>query len=246
MIKIQHSFDSFLKGMSKFQKDIAYIQATATNNLAFDIQKAVKSEISGKLKINNQKLPTLRVQKATKEKLFARVFHDGWQEEALAHHFKGGDRERKGMEKAMIHFKFMSKDEILTPSPGVKIKSWVYTQMMSQLQLNYKAGYAANETKRSRKRKAKRRTSAARFFMVSSFSRSHLHPGIYARMPGHRGLICMLRIVKNPSYKKRMDLDLTASKVIKRRAKVHYEKALQRAAHNRLNKVGKFAAGMMK
>ncbi len=204
----------------------------ATNELAFHAQKSVKQEIKNKLHISKGAIASLHVKKAKKDNLFAVLHQDTWKADVLEHNIKGGDRSRKGMEKAMIYYRYMSKDEILTPSPGVKIKSYVYTQMMSQLKLNYKAGYSANETKRSRKRKGKRGTNA-RFFMVSSFSRSHLSPGIYARIPGHNKPICMLRISKKPNYKQRIDLEGVTQKVIERNANRYYQKALESAMKSR-------------
>jgi len=236
-VSITSNAHAVVKGFEKLSKDMKYIQARATNDLAFHAQRAIKSEIESKLQIKNKRLATMAVQKANKKQtnIFAIVqVNDTWKENVLEHHFKGGDRARKGMEKAMIHYRFMSEDEILTPGPGVKIASYVYTQMMSQLKLNYKAGYSANETKRSRKRKSKRKTTA-RFFLISSFNRGHhLSPGIYARMKGYRKPICMLRISKKPHYNKRIDsLDNIVSKVIERNAKRYYQNALESAARSR-------------
>jgi hypothetical protein len=230
MIKVTSNIDKFLKGLAAFQKDIPYIEKTYLNNLAFDIQQAVKSEIEGKLRIETKSLSTLRIIKATKEKPFAKLFHDGWQEYALGHHFKGGDRARKGLEYAMRLKGHIEEDEILTPPSKVRIKGYVYTQIMSQLKLHWKQGYDANETKRSRKRSK----TTARFFLITGKSLSRLSPGVYARMPGHRAPICILRIAKKPQYKKRMDLQETADKVMDRRGGFHYQEAMKRALENRL------------
>ena len=236
-VSIASNAHAVVKGFEKLSKDMKYVQAKATNDLAFHAQESIKKQIEANLKITKKSISTMKVDKAkkTQSNIFAVVqVNDTWKENVLEHHFKGGDRARKGMEQAMIYYRFMSKDEILTPGPGVKIASYVYTQMMSQLKLNYKAGYSANETKRSRKRKSKRKTTA-RFFLISSFNRGHhLAPGIYARMKGYHKPICMLRISKKPHYNKRIDsLDSIVSKVIERNAKRYYQNALEAAAKSR-------------
>ena len=212
------------------KKDIPYVTMTATNNLAFDAKQTVEREIRSRLNVKRQSLTSqLRVKKATKSNPYALLFIDEgkWQYKTLAHHFKGGDRERKGMEKAMIYLGLMHRNEILTPSPGVTIKPSVYVQMMSQVKLFYKSGFDANETKRSRYRNA--RKTRARYFVVTGKSKSPLAPGVYARMPGHDRPICMLRISEKPTYRKRFDLGESVRKVYAARGAKHIDAAVKRA-----------------
>jgi len=232
-ISIDHNLDEAIKELGYLRdRDLPYIQRTTVNNLAFDALESMKREIGGKLNITKGSIPnSFRIKKATRDSNYAELFVDEfrWQHKVLAHHFSGGDRERRGMEKALIRSGYMYKGEILTPSPGVKIRGSAYIQMMSQLKLNIKAGYSANETKGSRSKANSRRTKA-RFFIVTGKSKTTMAPGIYARMPGHDKPICMLRISEKPNYKKRFDLESTVSKVIARRYSKHFNEAIERAS----------------
>ncbi len=211
-------------------RDIPYIAMLSLNNLAFDTKKSIDQEIGGKLNIRKKKLTTsVRVKKATKSSLTATVYIDewSWQHKTLKHHFFGGDRDRKGVEKALIQLGYMSRNEILTPSPGVSIRPSNYVKMISQLKLTYKSGYASNETKKSRFKK--RRKEKERYFLISSYTRSHLHPGIYVRMPDYKKPICLLRIVKAPNYKKRLtNFEDTVNKVHDRRKDIHLGDAMKK------------------
>jgi hypothetical protein len=122
----------------------------------------------------------------------------------------------------------MTKDEILTTPPGVSIKPSTYVKIIAQLKVVYKSGYSANETKRSRFRNASRRRE--RYFVIPSWSRSHLHPGIYARMPDHKKPISILRIAKRPNYKKRL-------KSFEDQVEHLQKKNMQNHIDNALNKV---------
>ena len=172
----------------------------------------------------------LRIKKATKANPIAEMYVDEWSwgYYALKSHYFGGDRHRKGMEKAMIALGYMHRNEILTPSPGVRINPSTYVQMMSQLKLNYKAGYSANETVASRKKKRTTKT-VLRFFIITGKSKSPLAPGIYARMPDHDSPVCMLRISEKPTYKKRLDMEKTVSKVFKENGQRYLTEALDYA-----------------
>ncbi|MDM5272093.1 hypothetical protein PGH07_07865 [Sulfurovum sp. zt1-1] len=211
-------------------RDIPYIAITAANNLAFDTKESIDQEITYRLNISKKKLLSpVRITKATKSNLFVKIFIDewSWQHKVLKHHFFGGDRDRKGLEKAMMEFGHMSRNEILTPSPGVTIKPSTYVKIISQLKLVYKSGYSANETKRSRFRNRSRQNE--RYFVIPTYKRSHLHPGIYARMPDHDKPICILRISKQPKYKKRLtSFEDTVNKVQSRRSDIHLGEAIDR------------------
>ena len=209
-------------------RDIPYIAMIATNNIAFDTKQTIDKEIGGKLNIRKKRLTTsVRVKKASKSNPYAKVFIDenSWQHDTLKHHFFGGDRDRKGLEKSLMRFGFMSSDEILTPPPGVTIRPSTYVKMISQLKLVYKSGYAANETKKSRFRNKTKRKE--RYFVIGTYERSHLHPGIYVRMPDHDKPINIMRIAKKPNYKDRLkDFDETVEEIFDKKSEMHLGKAM--------------------
>ena len=232
-ITIESNIKQIIGGLRRFaNKDLPYITMVATNNIAFDALNALRKDVGSKLNIRQKSIPTAwRVKKATKLNPYAVLYVDAWswQYKVLRHHYTGGDRARKGMEKAMIKLGYMHRNEILTPPPGVRIQPHTYIEMMSQLKLNYKAGYFSNETKRSRSRREKIRGRSVRYFVVTGRSDSPMAPGVYARMPGVDRPVCMLRIAERPEYKKRLDDKEIVKKVIARRAKKHFDEALDRA-----------------
>ncbi len=208
-------------------RDIPYIAVTYLNNLSFDTKKEIDKEIESKLHIKKKRLTTsVRVKKAYKRNPVSKIFIDesSWQHKTLKHHFFGGDRDRKGLEKALIYNGFMSSDEILTPPPGVNIRPSTYVKMIAQLRVTYKSGYSGNETKRSKKRKRK---TKERYFVIGTYERSHLHAGVYARMPDHDRPISILRIVKRPKYKKRLDnFEETVHKLQDTKSSKHLQDAM--------------------
>ena len=228
-MKIESNIKDVMKGFTEFEKkQIPYIQMLTANNIAFDMLGTAKLRIRLGLNIKKSSVPnSFRVRKATKQKPYAEVFVDehSWQYKVLKHHFHGGDRERKGLEKALIHFGYMYRWEILTPSPGVKINPSTYVQIMSQLKLDYKAGYNSNETTKSRLRKTASKKSRARYFVITGKAKSPLAPGIYARMPMHDSPICILRISEKPHYKKKFDLSKTLNEIYEKRGFNHFSKA---------------------
>jgi len=232
-MRIESNIKEIIKGFSDIEKkQIPYIMMLTANNIAFEFRDTMSKEIGGKLNIHKKTIPnSLRIKKATKSKPYAEVFVDewSWQHKVLQHHFTGGDRERKGLEKALIYWGMMYRNEILTPPPGVRIRPSVYVQILSQLKLDYKAGYNSNETTRSRLRKTASKKSKARYFIITGKSISPLAPGIYARMPGHNAPISILRIAEKPTYKKKFDLKKTLEIVYGRRGEKHFASAFERA-----------------
>lgn len=228
-ISMESNIKEFMSKLDDVQKkQIPYATMLATNNIAFDYFDKQKKEVAGGLNWKKKAPSILRIRKATKQRLYAEIFINEekkvWGYYAVAQHFKGGDRHRKGLEKKMIEKGYMYKHEILTPSPGTTIKAGTYNQIISQLKLTNRAGYDANETAVSRKRKLKSKTSL-RFFIITGKTKSPLAPGIYARMPGVPTPVCILRIAEKPTYKKRFDMEKTLKKVYDRRGDEHFKKS---------------------
>lgn len=226
-MSIETNIKEAIKGLNDFEKkQIPFATSKALNDFVFEVLSTIKKEIGDELNITKRAIPSsIRVKKATKNKLYAEIYVDewSWQYKVLHHHFKGGDRERKGLEKALIYKGYMYKWEILTPPPGVKLNASIYNKIISQLKLVYKAGYSANETKKSRSRKPK---EELRFFIITGKSKSPLAPGIYARpLVGTDKPICILRIAEKPEYKKKFDLQ----KTVKSEYNKKFESILDRA-----------------
>ena len=221
-----------LKELGAFERDIPFILKETANDIAFEAIRKIKAEVQGKLNITKKQIPNAwRVRKATKARSYAKLYVDdwSWQKRVLEHHYYGGDRARKGIEKAMIHLGLIDKDEILTPPPGVKVRPSTYAQIMSQLKLFSKAGFVANETKRSRARKKRQGKDKVRYFFVRKGNRQGLHPGVYARMEGINHPVCILRVASKPHYRKRLDAVTIINKVIERRMRTTLAQNVEKA-----------------
>ncbi|HAC70137.1 MAG TPA: hypothetical protein DCF41_00280 [Arcobacter skirrowii] len=211
------------------KKQVPFATMITLNKLAFSVMEEHKKEIKSKLNWKVKTPNAIRYKKATKKNLVSEVYIDEWSWGwyALKQHYTGEDRHRKGLEKAMQYFGYMSKDEILTPPPGVKINAGRYTQIKSQLKLDYKSGYTANETINSRKRNPK--SEELRYFIITRNSKWNHHPGIYARMSGYDKPICLLRISKKPKYKKRFDFEQSVHKIYSSKGRYFFSEALANA-----------------
>ncbi len=211
------------KMLGGFSKQLPYVTMLTLNDLAFATMYAIKAEVKVKLNLRSNTIPNaFRVKKATKSRLVSEVFIDDskWQADILKPHFNKSDsdfpardRGKKGLEKAMISAGHMSSNEILTPSPGVKIQYRTYKKMLSLLRSNGNAG--------------------SLFFLATKKSKRtrHLHPGIYARVDGgvRSKPIMILRISAKPDYSKRFDLEETAVKVYNRSARELFRKNADKA-----------------
>lgn len=236
-IGIKSNIDELIKELGDFdKKQLPFIQKETVNSISFDVQSKISKQVqlglNWKKKVNIKGI--VRVKKATKSNPNGEVYLDeggtgktNWGYYALMQHFTGTDRHRKGLEKAMIAKGYMTSNDILTPPPGVIIKPSVYVQIMSQLKLNFKEGFSANETKASKKKN--KNSSTVRYFVATSKINHHLAMGIYARMSGVKSPICILRISEKPKYEKRFDFKQTAEKVINTRSGYHFNKAFEYA-----------------
>ena len=234
-IKIDTNVKDIMREIQAFERDIPFILKEAANDVAFAALKEIKREVEQKLHIEKRPIPNAwRVRKATKTRRYAEIYVDdgSWQYKVLAHHYFGGDRARKGLEKALIYWGYMDRSDILTPSPGVKVKPGVVQKIMAQLKLHYKAGYFANETKKSRARKKER----VRYFLVPKGRGHHLHPGIYARMDGLDAPVCIFRIAKKPNYPKRLDAGAKVKSVAEKMYRKALADAVERAWRYRMAK----------
>jgi len=237
---VKSNIRDVIRRIERVEKETRYITKNTLNDLAFGAREAMNEEISKKLNIKVKRIAhAWLVKKATNSRPAAEVYIDewDWRKYPLKHHYFGGDRHRKGMEKALIHWGFMDKSEILTPSPGVTIKPHVYVEMMSQLKLFYKSGFTMNETEQSRKRRRGVRKKGIRFFISSKYYGSrrtrHLKPGVYARVPGVPKPVVMLRIARRPDYSRRMDFRKTAEGYVHQHAQEIFSKAIERAIVSR-------------
>ena len=230
-IVVKSNAKAIIKELGAFERDVPFIMKEAANDIAFDALKKIKQEVNAKLHITTNRIPNAwRVKKATKQRPYAELWVDewSWQYKVLRHHYYGGDRLRKGLEKRLIRYGYMNPSDILTTPPGRHPSRYMINEIVAQLKIANEAGYFANETERSRKRR-ERIGKTTRFFIIPRWKRSHLAPGIYARKDGYDKPICIFRIASKPHYKKRLDAERIIKKVIERRFEAYVAKAVERA-----------------
>ena len=200
-------------------RDIPYVLATTLNNLAFDAKEEAEKSLKEDLNIHKKALTrAFRVHKATKRNLEAELYvaQDKWQYRVLQHHFHGGDRIHKGLEKYLRYKGYMGKDEILTPSPGTSLKRSVYKRITEQVKTGRRTTSKSG------------RVSKEKYFVISSSANSHLSAGVYARMSSVPYPISILRIASKPNYSKRFDLEEIVVDVYSKRANKHLGDAIDR------------------
>ena len=196
--------DNLQKSLGKLSSQMDYALTLTVNDLAFDIHKQMKLEINDSLDVKIKRLSSaFRIKKASKKNIEAKVYvpkHD-WRYNVLVHHTAGGVRTLKGLEKLLRGAGFLYGNEIMTPSPGVRIKPGTYTKMISDLRIQNKEGFSSHRAKKSRGR-----LKNSKYFIAQRGVRrtQHLHEGIYVRQKGvDLGRpIAILRKAKAPNYEK--------------------------------------------
>lgn len=248
-MRITSNIEEVIKGFSDLEKkQIPYMQMLTVNNIAFDAMQSARTDV--KNRFNGKSLAgAIRVKKATNKKNpYALVYVDdyvAWKENALTTLGLGGSRSTKSMEKAMQKAGLLRSTEIIIEDG--KVQPWVYVQLMSILQLNWKAGYSANQTKASKKRKDaaidKASKAESKFFVVTSSrfaisrnlgkvkkKKTGLAPGIYARMgnsANNQQVFRLFKIARKANYKQQWDLKEIIFKVYERRGSEHFSKAYE-------------------
>lgn len=243
---IESNIGDIIKGLTEFEKkQLPYIMMLTANDIAFDVLESSRKDVRNIFK-GKDLSRAIRVKKATKSKLYAEVYVDDyvrWKENALTTLGLSGDRSRKSMERAMVKAGLMRGTEILVADG--KIAPWVNVKIMSVLQLNWKAGYSANQSKASKKRKdaalKKANQSESQFFVVTSShiaisrnlgkvisKRSGLAPGIYTRQSDNvnkQGVFRLFKIARKSNYEQQWNLEEILQKVYNRRGYKHFSKA---------------------
>ena len=246
---IVSNIQGFLKDMDKLDRYyIPELQRRTVNDIAFDIkaeaEKAIRRDFHHGNKLAYQ---TIMVKKANKDMAYNKVFEAevyisdwmAWKHNALTTLGLGGDRKRKAFERRMIRSGYLKKHEIVTPENG-KVHGSVYTQILSQFHIFHEAGYMANETLNSFRKKQKRRNYRVKRYMIVTTDKyaytaeagaikkrkTGLAPGIYVKkiVSGKATHLRILKIGQQPHYKKMFHLDSISTMVYEKRADYHMKK----------------------
>ena len=213
----------FIKDFDNFSKYTKYIVKNTINDIGFDIMRGYRKEIATKLEIKRKAIiKSIYLRKATIQNLTAEITNDylsgssqggkRWVARLLYPHVYGGARDLKGFEYAAYQLGFINDHEKLIPTGNVKIN---YNLLLSQLRMEYKAGYSFN---------ARRKKSRATYFFVSSYAKK-LSPGIYVRKG--RKLVKVMHVVSEPMYMKVLNFRHITDRIMNEKTEFYYRKNLK-------------------
>ncbi|HRZ63087.1 MAG TPA: hypothetical protein P5163_21095 [Rubrivivax sp.] len=190
-------------------------------------------------------LRSVRIRKATKERLRAEVFlvDRRGDPQDQPHHYLypqvfGGARGRKGFESLLAQYGVLPQGYVTVPGSGAKLDRFgnqargELVQILSALSAGPSAGagkgYTYNRTTASKKRRGSRLRDI--FYSSPSLQQrarngGRLPWGVWERTADGR-VQCLLFFVKQASYRKRLPLFAIAERVIERDLSREYDKAL--------------------
>jgi hypothetical protein len=230
------------------EKDAPFLTAYALTKTAQDIKDAERASMSDVFdRPTNFTLNALAVKTASKTDLNAIVyFKDGFGSvpawKYLAPEVDGGERAHKSFERRFIRAGIMKPDEYAVPGAGIKldangnISGSTLELILSQVGAAEQwAGYQANATKRSLKRKR----SIGRYFVLRPEGDPQraraVAPGVYWRA-GFKEIVPVILFVRAPQYKKRFPFHETARRVFDAQLLIRAREGFQKYV---LDKAGK-------
>lgn len=249
MITIKADFKAAFGLIDQLDKQKRFAMAVAltrtANTARGEVTKAIASSFD---RPTPWALRSVRVRKATKERLRAEVYlvdrHGDPQDQP--HHYLypqvfGGARGRKGFESLLVQARVLPEGYVTVPGKGAKLDRYgnqargELVQILSALSAGPSAGagrgYSFNRTAASRKRRGSQLRDI--FFSAPSLQQKaanggRLPWGVWERTRDGR-VQCLLFFVKAANYRKRLALFDIAQRVIDRDLAREYDKALAMA-----------------
>jgi len=232
-------------------EDAPIVTAYALTKTAQDIKAAEVAKMSEVFdRPTKFTLNALYVKPAAKRDLTAEVFFKegfgsvpAWR--YLGPQVEGGARRHKAFELRLIRAGIMRSDEFAVPGTGVQLDQYgnvrgsLIERILSQLQAAENAGgagYKANQTAASRKRKR----NVVRYFALrpggAGSANRTVAPGIYYRAPGARAMAPVLMFVRAPAYQKRFPFYETAQAEFQRQLVPRAREGFERFVLSKLKK----------
>lgn len=250
MIRVSVDSAATRRMLDAGQKHVRYAAMLAINNCAFHAMRAGRKEIESKIdKPTRWTVTSWYVRrKATKQKLEAVV---GWSDylankkgEAadyyLSQHWNGGGRKHKAFEKRLIDSGVMPSGLFAVPGKAAEdlkmidrfgnMKAGVLVAILSGLGTFNEAGYNANASVRSGKRRAASKTASRHVYWAGKPGKNTPN-GIWIIDDKHgaRGRLRPVMVfVRSPVYAKRLDLK-SISNSAPRNFDVEFAKAYRQA-----------------
>lgn len=230
-LSFKHDLDRLRKELQEDQKQIRFAMSVALNRTAKDVQAAMKPEMQRVFdRPTRYTLNSTRLLNATKHRLTAMVWiKDEPGNDAsryLLPQMEGGARKHKPFEKHLIRQGIMPSNLFAVPGQGARLDRYgnitggEIERILSAVGAAEQfAGYQANRTAASAKRKGKR----LRHFFVAGGKGGHAL-GIWERTG--QGIRPVIVFVKQPRYRARLMFSDTAWRVASERWQTRLNEAL--------------------
>lgn len=240
-IQISDKLADFARQITDIQQNnLPFVTAYALTKTAQDIKTAEIDRMRGAFdRPTRFTLNALQTVPATKRDLRASVrFKDGFgsipASRYLGPEVDGGPRVHKSHERRLIAAGIMRPGEFAVPGKLAPLDSYgnmrgsTIERMLSDVQAAGGAGYDANATAKTRRRK--RRGGKGTYFAVRDQGR--LPAGIYFRL-GLRDIRPILLFVRSPHYAKLLPFYETADDIVAARYPVHFANGWARYGNQR-------------
>ncbi|RAI42918.1 hypothetical protein CH341_16930 [Rhodoplanes roseus] len=213
-------------------RQVPFVLAYALTKSMQDAREAEQAEMVSVFdRPTRYTLNSIQVVPATKRLLTAEIRFKEFPRPAwkwLGPEVAGGSRKHKAFERALLIRGLMQVGEFAVPGRGVRldasgnIPGSTIVQILSQLgALEYKSGYTANMTAKSKARATKK--ARGQFFVSGGTTAPR---GIYKRV-GHKAVPIIL-FVRGVSYEKRLPYYETARRVVPAAFRRHFAAGWQR------------------
>ena len=249
MITIKSDFKAAFGLLDQVDKQKRFAMAVALTRTAATARKEIGQSIA---QVFDRPTPwalrSVRIRKATKERLRAEVYLADRHGDAQnnPHHYLypqvfGGARGRKGFEGLLNKARVLPDGYVTVPGKGAKLDRYgnqargELVQILSALSAGPSAGagrgYTYNRTAASKKRRGNKLRDiffASPTLQQRAANGGRLPWGVWERTADKR-VQCLLFFVKAASYRKRLPMFTIAERVIARDLAREYDQALQMA-----------------
>jgi|GEM_PF-4856876 len=206
------------------KKQVPYATMLTLNKLAFETREESHRQILGGLNWKKNIPLLIGYTKATKKKLVSEVYINKrkWGFKVLAHHFRGGERSHKGLERFLKENAFIKENDYLIPPNNAKNTKGVSRMIINDFQKGLFSRFFVVTNSKNGKNGV--------YAKAEALNVGHLHTGDkYNIKWDTRKVLMLFKIVRKPIYKKRFDLKSIVHKVYSQKGAIFFNEAIQQA-----------------
>ncbi len=222
-VTITHDIQNTIRLLNnRVRRQLPFATSKALNETAKKVQAEVQQSLANNFdRVTPFVLKSIFIKYSNKQKLESVVYlrdrplskNPNSLAEIIAQQFKGGPRIRTRLEGALTRAGLISGNEYVAPGAGAKLDQYgnmsrgQIQQLLSQL-------FAAPLSEANRSNSARSRKSVKRAGRIFWSYGNHLPRGAYIDGPG--GLRPLLNVVSPPSYRKRINMQAIAERIVAR------------------------------